>query len=224
MMATRPARVHTERPATPLTDRRFRELLGPLPWRQLPSAIRRRFSHQIPTGASMVYCGQVLETRLSKFGWLLAQAGRVLDGPLPLENQTDTPSVVTVTDDPAGGGQLWTRQYGRATGFAQVIQSAKRFAGPTGLEEHIGGGVGMALTLQAKPDRLVFTSDHFFVCLFGRRIRLPHWLVPLSIRVEHINRNDCEFLFELRVEHHWIGQLLNQCAVYQEMPADPRYG
>ena len=82
-------------------------------WASLPLAIRRRFSKRLPAGGTTVYAGEVLETAMSRAGWWLAQALRLIGGPLPTHAQRHVPSVVTVTEDQASGGQIWTRIYGR---------------------------------------------------------------------------------------------------------------
>src|ERR1700704_4005316 len=109
---------------------------------------------------------------MSGAGWLLAQAARLIGAPLPISRDAHTPSVVTVTEDVAARGQHWTRLYARRRGFPQVVHSSKRFAGPTGLEEYVGRGVGMALTIHVEDGALVFRAAHYFFQLGRWRIRL----------------------------------------------------
>ena len=144
-----------------LSDLRFRRLISDADWERLPPNVRRRFTQRLAGGNTIVYTGEVIETRLSRAGWWLAQAARLIGAPLPLSAEARVPSVVTVTEDMSKGGQVWTRLYARRSGFPQVIHSAKRFAGSTGLEEYVGYGIGMALTVhvvdavreQAEPSR-----------------------------------------------------------------------
>jgi uncharacterized protein DUF4166 len=200
----------------PLGDLRFRALLSHHDWAALPPAIRKRFSRRLADGATVVYAGTVIETRMSRAGWWLAQAVRPIGAPLPISRDGDMPSVVAVTEDMAGGGQVWTRLYARRAGFPQIIHSAKRFAGPTGLEEHVGFGVGMALTVHAVDAALVFRSAGYFVQLLGRRLPLPRWLTPGAITVTHGELADGWFSFTLDLVHPRFGALIRQAAVFRE--------
>jgi hypothetical protein len=199
-----------------LGDLRFRALLSEPDWAALPRAIRRRFSRRLADGATIVYAGTVIETRMSRAGWWLAQAVRPIGAPLPISRDGGVPAVVAVTEDMAGGGQVWTRLYARRAGFPQIIHSAKRFAGPTGLEEHVGFGVGMALTVHVVESALVFRSAGYFVQVLGRRIPLPRWLTPGALTVTHGELPDGWFSFTLDLVHPRFGALIRQAAVFRE--------
>jgi hypothetical protein len=166
---------------------------------------------------------------MSRIGWCLAQAARLIGGPLPLTrsaarnaSRTDarapnlhSPSVVTVTE--GMGGQIWTRLYARRSGFPQVVHSAKRFGGPTGLEEYVGCGVGMALKVYARDGALVFRSHGYFLELLGRRFALPAWLTPGTLYVTHAELPDGKFSFTLQIFHPRFGLLVRQMAIFREV-------
>jgi hypothetical protein len=198
-----------------LGDLRFRALLSEQDWATLPPAIRRRFSRRLAGGATVVYAGIVVATRMSRAGWWLAQAVRPIGAPLPISRDSNVASVVAVTED-FRGGQIWTRLYARRAGFPQIIHSAKRFAGPTGLEEHVRCGVGMALTVHATAAALIFRSAGYFVELRGRRLHLPHWLTPGALTVTHGELADGWFSFTLDLVHPRFGALIRQTAVFRE--------
>jgi Domain of unknown function (DUF4166) len=111
-----------------LDDHRFRALLSDEDWGRLPVAIWRRFSKRLGEGKTVVYVGEIDDASFSRVGWWVAQVARVIGGPLPTGGETGVPIIVTVTEDAASGGQIWTRIYARRDGFPQVIHSAKRFA------------------------------------------------------------------------------------------------
>src|SRR5258706_593566 len=209
------------RPAKPerdaaLGDLRFRHLLGDRAWSQLPQPIRRRFSKRLSRGATSVYVGEVTETWMSRAGWLLAQAARLVGGPLPTSREAGMPSVVSVTEDMAGGGQVWTRLYARRSGFPQIIHSAKRFAGATGLEEHLGRGIAMSLRVSVEDHALVFRSTGFF-WRFGRwRLALPAWAWPGALTVTHAEIGGGRFPSGLDRPHKRLGLLTRQSAAFEE--------
>lgn len=200
-----------------LRDLRFRALLGAAQWSRLCPAIRRRFSKRLAGGRTAVYAGAITDTRRTWAGRCLAQILRPIGAPLPLEGGAGLPATVTVTEDPASAGQFWTRIYGRRRGFPQVIHSSKRFRGPTGLEEYVGRGAGMALTLKAEENALHFVSDHYFL-QFGRlRLRLPRWLAPGETTVSHIDRGDGRFTFLLELRHPLLGVMIRQSATFRDV-------
>lgn len=201
----------------PCADNRFRRLLGIDKWMALPPAIRRRFGKRVRGGASVTYRGVVTEMRMNWAGKLLAHAARLIGAPLPYDPScVGKPAVVVVTEDIAGDGQFWVRQYGRACGFPQMIHSSKRFAGPTGLEEYIGYGIGMALRVDVTKDALLFKSDHYFLTLLGRRWRLPRLVAPGALVVGHHDLGAGAFRFSLRIEHAVLGEVFHQDAVFED--------
>jgi len=199
-----------------LSDLRFRTLVSDADWASLSPAIRRRFTQRLAGGNTIVYSGEVAETRLSRAGWWLAQAVRLIGAPLPMSTDARVPSVVTVTEDMACGDQMWTRLYTRRSGFPQVIHSAKRFAGATGLEEYVGYGIGVALTVHVEAGALVFRSDHYFLQVLGLRIRLPGVLTPGLLSVAHKEISEGEFSYTLDIVHPRFGDVLHQRAIFRE--------
>jgi hypothetical protein len=202
-----------------ICDLRFRALMRQDEWASLPAAIRRRFSKRLAGCETVVYSGEVLETWISRTGWWLAQAARLIGAPLPIRRNVHAPAVVTVSEDRATGGYTWTRLYGDRTGSLQVVRSSKRFAGPTGLEEHVGCGVGMTLTVDAREGALIFRSQDYFIDLLGIRFILPKWLSPGALLVTHAELPDGRFSFALQIIHPRFGLLLRQLAMFREVSA-----
>jgi hypothetical protein len=212
-----PTQAHAEgADSCALGDLRFRALLAEADWYELPLPIRRRFSKRLADGETAVYVGEILETRLSRAGWLLAQLLRLIGAPLPTASDSGVPSVVTVTEEMATGGQIWTRLYARRRSFPQVIHSSKRFAGRTGLEEYVGHGIGMALKLEVEDGALVFRSEGYFFEALQRRFFLPIWATPGALSVTHAEIGDGRFLFILEIVHPRFGLLVRQSAAFRE--------
>src|ERR1700688_4013981 len=192
-----------------LDDHRFRALLPDEDWGRLPVAIWRRFSKRLGEGKTVAYVGEIDDASFSPVGWWIAQIARVIGGPLPTGRETGVPIIVTVTEDAASGGQIWTRICGRRDGFPQVIHSSKRFAGPTGLEEYVGFGVGMALRISVEHQALLFRSAGYFLQLGRRKFRLPALLTPGALTVTHTDLLDGEFRFTLEIIHPRFGMLIH---------------
>jgi hypothetical protein len=197
-------------------DLRFRSLLSAEEWNGLPPLVRKRFSKRLANGATVVYAGEVVETQLTAIGRLFSRLARLVGGPLPTSPDCGVPAIVTVTEDVATGGQIWTRLYARRGGFPQVIHSAKCFSGPTGLEEYVTARVGMALTVHVEHGALVFRSAGYFLRLAGHRFALPAWLTPGAITVTHAECGEGEFMFVLDVVHPRFGRIIYQIAIFRD--------
>ena len=204
-------------PDLPLVDHRFSDLLGQDSWMRLPAAVRRRFGKRVRGGASVAYQGVVTRMHMNWAGWALAQVTRLIGAPLPYDMScAGKPAVVIVTEDIAGNGQFWIRQYGRASGFPQVIHSSKRFAGATGIEEYVGYGIGMALRVVEENGALLFKSDHYFLSVFGKRIRIPSPIAPGDLVIGHHDLGAGRFRFSMRLKHALLGNVLSQDAEFDD--------
>lgn len=198
-------------------DHRFRQLVSKSEWHALPAAVRKRFSKKLGGGATCVYAGCVKDFRFSRIGKLLAHALRLVGAPLPLFDHVNVPTVVTVTEDVRSGGQIWTRAYANRSGFPQVIHSAKRFSGPTGLEEHVGFGISMLLKVVAEPRGIIFKSAGYQLKIGQLRMTLPRFMSPGEVTVTHMETADERFVFEMTLRHPWLGELIYQSAEYGDV-------
>jgi hypothetical protein len=204
-------------PEVLLGDTRFAALLTVDEWNALSGDVRHRFSKRVADEKSIVYAGEVVEARFSIWGWLLAQAVRMIGAPLPLHADTGVPAVVTVTEDSRVRGQIWTRLYGRRRGFPQIIHTSKRFQGPSGIEEYLGYGVGMSLAVRVENGAIVFRSVDYFLDLFGLRLTLPDILRPGDLTITHAESGAGRFSFTLLLEHKCLGLLIRQHAIFREV-------
>lgn len=200
-------------------DTRFSRLLSRDAWSQLPRPVRRRFTRSLAPAEAMLYEGEVAWTRLTFAGRVYGQLARLVGAPLPLAPSGRVAAAVVVTEDEALGGQVWTRIYARPGGFAQVIQSTKRFGGRTGLEECVGGGVGMRLELSVEDRALVFRSRGYFLRVAGRTVGIPDWLTPGVVEVTHREERDGRFSFTLSVTHSRFGRIVEQVAFFSDAAA-----
>lgn len=197
-------------------DHRFRALLSPEDWGRLPVAVWRRFSKRLADGATVVYVGEIDQADLSRVGWWFAQVARLIGDPLPTSDDIGVPMIVAVTEDSASGGQIWTRISGRRHGFPQVIHSAKRFVGPTGLEEYLGCGLSMELRIGVVAGALEFRSSGYAIGIAGRHWSLPTWLTPGDLKVTHSDLGDGAFRFTLEIVHPRFGCIVSQSGIFRE--------
>lgn len=199
-----------------VVDLRFRALVGEGGWSRLPAAVQRRFSKRLAPGQVLLYAGEVLETRLSRVGKALSLLARAIGAPLPLADGMTGGATVAVMENAGLGGQSWTRTYARAGRFPQVIHSAKCFAGATGLEEHVGCGIGMSLAVTEEGGALVFRSVRYFLDVGRWRIVLPRLLAPGAMEIVHRDEGGGAFLFTLALRHPRLGDLVRQTARFRD--------
>lgn len=199
-----------------IEDLRFRTLVGARAWGELPDAVRRRFSKCLGPNEALVYQGLVTATQLSVAGRVLSFLSRGIGSPLPLTDGATGPAVVIVTEDAGLGGQSWLRIYSRPGRFPQAIHSAKRFSGPTGLEEYVGCGIGMALRVSVEEGALAFRSAGYFLQVARWRVPIPRLLHPGQMQIVHRDLGAGSFEFSLSLTHRVFGQLVHQVAVFHD--------
>ncbi len=194
----------------------FCALVGEAAWGRLPRAVQRRFDRLLAPGESALYVGEVASTVLSPVGRAWAQLARALGAPLPLRALAHSAAAVVVTADVRKHTQLWTRIYHESGHLPQVVRSMKSFTGPTGLEERVGGGIGMALAVSVEARALVFRSAEYFWRCGRVRVPLPAWLTPGRIEVVHREERAGRFSFTLSVVHPWFGRIVHQVAFFRD--------
>jgi len=185
-------------------------------WRQLPVAIRRRFSRHLADGERVIYLGEVAGTTVTLTGRLVAQLARIVGAPLPLAQSGRMPVAVLVTGcETSWGGQIWTRVYDRARGlFRRVIQfpSSASAAQPDWKKLVGWRGRNAAYPDCSRTELSCFEVPDISCDALGFRYPFPDWLTPGVIEVVHREESLGGFTFSLSVTHAWAGQIIEQIA------------
>ena len=74
--------------------------------------------------------------------------------------------------------------------------------------------------MSADEQALHFHSDHYFLAVGGRRVRLPRWLGPGALTISHVDQGDERFAFVLSLVHPVFGEIIRQTGIFRERPAD----
>lgn len=174
----------------------------------------------VPAGGrkTSVYASKTTRMERTRLGAVLAHVLRSVGASLPPWRHQGHALVIPVTEDVAGGGQVWARLYARAGGFPQIVHSAKRFAGPAGLEKHVGAGPSIALAVSVDEGAPVFRGAGYHLDLAGRRLRLPAALAPGRLTMWHEDRSGGAFVLALTLDHPLLGRLLRQAELYRDVP------
>ena len=127
-------------PGEPLEeDSVFRQLLGEAGWQRLHPEVRRRFG--VEAEATHHYAGFMSELRLSRLGWLLAQACRLIGTPLAPYRGRGVPVLARVHRDGRRGGTAWERFYCYPGRQPIRVASTKVYDEAAGLMEVVVGGL-----------------------------------------------------------------------------------
>ena len=191
-------------------DDSYRRLLGEAAWHRLAPEIRARFSVKPGTNARIRYLGVMHRIELSLFGWLFAQACRLIGTPLAPFRGSNVPMTIDLVADKGMRGVAWQRRYHRAGGQDFVVRSTKCAANDGTFVEHIGAGFSMRLKLSVADKALKFRSVGYYVACWGIEVRIPDWLTPGVTTVTHRQLAGSEFRFTLSVTHPLLGRTIYQ--------------
>ena len=196
-------------------DSVFRQLLGKVAWQRLHPEVRRRFG--VEAEATHHYAGFMSELRLSRLGWLLAQACRLIGTPLAPYRGRGVPVLARVHRDGRRGGTAWERFYCYPGRQPIRVSSTKVYDEAAGLMEVVVGGLGMYLGLSERGGAICFESRGYFWQAFGQRLPLPNLLSPGRTLVSHAEAGGGFFRFTLEIIHPVFGETVFQTGLFSEM-------
>jgi len=182
--------------------------------RRLPGSGFKRLAD----GRTAIYVARSSRSALAGLGWWLAQIARLIGGPLPISTDTHVPSIVTVTEDAATSGQVWTRIYAPRNGFPRSFTPRTRFAGQTGLRNISASVSALRCGLLSMAMDLLFRSAGY-LCRSGplKIFRLPAFPHAGALTVDPIPILAAEsFNSPLEILHPRFGMLVRQSAVFME--------
>lgn len=195
--------------------------MGPIGWRRLDPAIRRRFGKLSAHSGRVTYHGAMRHVRCSGAGMLLAQFSRLIGTPLAPYRGRDIKTSVLVYPDAKRGGLVWDRRYAFPGKATVSVRSTKLLDANDRLLECVGGGFGMVLRVFEADGALHFMSQRYFWDFFGLRIYLPDFLTPGQAHVVHTDLGGGLFRFQITICHRQLGETFFQVGEFRDLEDDP---
>ena len=62
----------------------------------------------------------------------------------------------------------------------------------------------------------MFKSDHYFISIFGKRLRIPKLIAPGALVIGHHELGGGRFRFSMRLRHRLFGLVLSQDAIFED--------
>lgn len=202
----------------------FKKVLG-AQWLELHPDIRRRFEKNPAPGQPLYYEGQLSELRASRLGKLLGWITRpFISGALIPHDDANFPVEIEVYSRP-GCPYIFKQRIYRLHGRKAIRFTSYMAESEKGeVLEYVGMGLGMKLLLDVREGNLYFTSDGYFLDLFGWRLPLPGLLTPGKTYLCHRNDNRQQFNIRIEIVHALFGTTFLQAGVFREAagPALPK--
>ena len=168
-------------------------------WAALPETTRARFGKRLADCRTILYAGEIVECRMNLAGRLLAHAARLIGAPLPTSRDVDVPAAVSVTEDPASGGQFWTRHLRPQPRLSAGDPFAASASPARPASRNMSAAASASRSMSRWRTARSISSATIISSACGRlRLRLPRWLAPGRMRVSHIDCNHGLFAFVLR--------------------------
>ncbi len=216
-----PAKTKTSPKTGPQTDGAINipALLGPRSWSRLPQAVRDRLANPVRAGESITYHGTMHKATATGFGKLMAIIARLAGAPVAHLTGPDVPCEVKLYHDKKRGGTVWERVYHFDSKTVRAATTKKAANDGSSLEcfgNALGLGSGMVLDIFEAGTALHFVSRHFFIEIFGLRLKLPQVLNPGQPVVTHRDLGHGTFQFLMTVTHLLLGEIMFQDGTFHD--------
>ncbi|MES2934098.1 MAG: DUF4166 domain-containing protein [Pseudomonadota bacterium] len=195
----------------------FRKILG-TEWQKLHPDIQARFAKNPAPGRPLYYRGALSELSCSRFGKLLGYLTMpMIKGALIPFSDANFPVDIEVYSKPDCAFIFKQRIY-RLHGRKPIqFTSYMRESEKGEVLEYVGMGLGMKLLLRVQEGNLYFTSDGYFLDVFGWRIPLPGLLTPGKTFLCHRNDSASQFNIRIEIKHAVFGTTFTQVGVFNEL-------
>ena len=195
----------------------FKKILGE-EWQKLHPDIQARFERNPSLTKPLYYTGYLSQLTSSIFGKILGYLTLpFLKGALIPFDDFDFPVDIQVYSKPNNPSIFKQRIYHLHDRKPIQFTSHMRESDKGEVLEYVGMGLGMKLILSVKNGDLYFTSNGYFLQVFGWRIPLPDILTPGKVFLSHCNDNPGQFNIRIEIKHNLFGTSFTQIGVFHEI-------